>query len=154
MTKQFTKEALAAMLNGREYGEEITEDEEVLAKAHGLLVIFGASDDLVELRGAIEDDVSAYDGATFGILDGDLVAMRATDEQLEVLEDLGMAAAFQARVAAAVKVEAVWGSTNIGGFSWTYRTNAPHATFVIREKGQNYCRGIVIDLTEAAHGQG
>lgn len=57
-----TKEQLASMLNGRQYGEEITREEEKLAKESGLVVIFGASDDLCEMRGAIYDEFDCYDG--------------------------------------------------------------------------------------------
>ena len=38
-----TKEELAAKLNGREYGQEITDAESTEAGKAGLLVIFGAS---------------------------------------------------------------------------------------------------------------
>jgi hypothetical protein len=51
-----TKEELAAILNDREYGAEITEIEAKLAKKDGLVVVFGHSDDCVEFRGAIEDE--------------------------------------------------------------------------------------------------
>lgn len=57
-----TKEQLAYLLNGREYTNEITKEEEREAKNSGLLVIFGASDDLIELRGAIYDEVGAING--------------------------------------------------------------------------------------------
>lgn len=59
---KMTKEQLAARLNGRQYGNEITREEEQLAKGNGLIVIFGASDDLCEMRGAIDDEVGCYDG--------------------------------------------------------------------------------------------
>lgn len=49
-----TKESLAAILNGRTYGDEITKEEEAQAKAAELVVIYGASDDLVEFGGAIQ----------------------------------------------------------------------------------------------------
>jgi hypothetical protein len=54
--------ALAALLTGREYRQEITRAEEADAKAAGLVVAFGASDDLLEFRGAIDDEVGCYDG--------------------------------------------------------------------------------------------
>lgn len=49
----------AAMLNGREYRREITKAEEKEAKAAGLIVAFGASDDNLELRGAVDDEIGA-----------------------------------------------------------------------------------------------
>ena len=41
-----TAKELAELLNGREYGNEITSDEEKLAKESGLVVVFGYSDDM------------------------------------------------------------------------------------------------------------
>lgn len=57
-----TKEQLAERLNGRQYGGELNREEEKLAKESGLVVIFGASDDLCEMRGAIDDEFGCYDG--------------------------------------------------------------------------------------------
>ena len=58
---KITKEQLAARLNGRQYGDEITREGK-LAKENGLAVIFGASDDLCEMRGAIDDEFGCCDG--------------------------------------------------------------------------------------------
>lgn len=52
----------ANLLNNRQYGNEITREEEALAKELGLVVVFGYSDDCAELRGAIYDEVSTYEG--------------------------------------------------------------------------------------------
>lgn len=62
-----TKESLAALLNGREYRDEITHSEEDAAKAAGLVVVFGGSDDLCELRGAITDERDCYNGGSMKI---------------------------------------------------------------------------------------
>ena len=58
-----TKEELAAKLNGREYLHEMTKEEEREARASGLVVIFGASYDIMELRGAVTDQFD-YCGVT------------------------------------------------------------------------------------------
>ena len=55
-----TKEEFAKMLDGRQYREEMTSNEEKLAESHVLLVCFGASDDLLELRGIIYDEFDAF----------------------------------------------------------------------------------------------
>jgi hypothetical protein len=47
------KEKLADILDGREYGEEMTHEELELSKANGLVIVFGCSDDLMEFKGAI-----------------------------------------------------------------------------------------------------
>ena len=51
-----TKEELAELLNGRQYREEITSDEEKIAYENGLIVIFGASDDLTIFKGIIDTE--------------------------------------------------------------------------------------------------
>ncbi|HET8685200.1 MAG TPA: hypothetical protein VFM18_00895 [Methanosarcina sp.] len=55
---------LAALLNGRQYRAEITKDEECQATQNNLVVVFGASDDLMEFRGAIDDELGAWEGTT------------------------------------------------------------------------------------------
>lgn len=57
-----TLKEFAAMLSGREYGLEISKEEELLAKQLGFVVVFGYSDDNAELRGAIDDEIGCYDG--------------------------------------------------------------------------------------------
>ncbi len=60
-----TLKEFAKMLNGREYGNEITKAEEQLAKKLGFAVVFGSSDDLMELRGAIDDEFDCFTGGVF-----------------------------------------------------------------------------------------
>jgi len=62
-----TKEQWAEKLTGREIGEELTTDEEKQAKRDGILIVFGASDDLCEFRGVIHDEADCYDGGTIPI---------------------------------------------------------------------------------------
>lgn len=57
-----TLKEFAKMLDGREYGHEITKEEETLAKELGFVVVFGYSDDNAELRGAIDDEIGCFDG--------------------------------------------------------------------------------------------
>ena len=44
-----TAKELAQRITGRHYMEELSEEEEILANKNGLIVVFGASDDLMEL---------------------------------------------------------------------------------------------------------
>lgn len=76
----------ADKLEGREYRKEITKEEEEEAKAAGIVVAFGASDDLVELRGAINDEFGAYDGLDKTIKDYRLTAKRCWPMEFWVLE--------------------------------------------------------------------
>jgi len=135
-----TKELLAVALNGREYGYEITKEEVQQAKAAGLVVIFGTSDDLMELRGAIHDEFSCYDGGT-ALIDAKGVLM----DRDSIDDDVALKDHF-ARESQAKKIEALWGEE--GDYSWTYRTTLPHATFDVMGEGGPFCRGIVISVTD------
>ena len=132
-----TKEELAGMLNGREYGNEITKPEERLAKEDGLVVVFGYSDDNVELRGAIKEEVGSYDGGSVFVIPAGLLENKCDDENCPY---------FEAEKANAHKIDALWCAEE--GYSWTYKTNIPHATFEIQEGGDPYCRGIVFSLED------
>ncbi|MES2262162.1 MAG: KTSC domain-containing protein [Pseudomonadota bacterium] len=133
-----TKESLAAQLNGRKYGDEIGLFTEALAKLAGLLVIFGASDDLMEFRGIEHDEVGAPGTA---LIDAKgLLPNRDSIDDDETLKD------FFARQPGARTVEALW--TKEEDFSWTFKTDVPHATFIILDDDLPYCRGIVIDVAD------
>jgi hypothetical protein len=125
---------LAARLNGREYRKEITKDEEREAAKVGLVVLFGASDDLAEFRGAIENEAGVYDGGTLLLLDGDVFEEPDCDCRWAD-------AAKEEALKHARRIEAVW--CGEGDYSWTYKTEIPHATFDVMEDGEKYCRGIV-----------
>lgn len=139
-----TKEQLALSLNGRLIGQEITEAEERTAKQEGLLVIFGASDDLCELRGAIYHEI----GAPGDILIQDGVLLpEIEDDEAKVLSRHSLLEEMKKRRERALRVTACWCAVR-GGPAWTYKTTAPHATFEVIEDGEVWCRGVVIDLKE------
>jgi len=135
-----TAKELAEMLSGREYGMEISKDEEQQAADAGLVVAYGCSDDNVELRGAIDEEVGAWNGATIrltktGVLQG------PTCDSAENCNCPYFAAAKNA----AKTIEAVWGA---GGVSWTFETDIPHETFNIYENGELFCVGIVFRMED------
>lgn len=139
-----TKEELAARLNGRAYRHEITEPEEDEAKKAGLTVVFGYSDDNVELRGAINDEIGAYDGTSFRVCHDGLLPDWPEDLVTEVwAEDY-----FRRKAAGFQTIDAIWCPEDADGALWAYKTNIPHATFDVMEDGELYCRGIVFSLSD------
>jgi hypothetical protein len=133
------QERVAATLTGREIGHEVTRLEAATAAHAGLVIVFGASDDLMEFEGAISAEFDCYDGGTVwvdakGVLDRDACE---TDEEI---------ADHVRRKKTARKIDALWAAED--GYSWTYRTDIPHATFEIVEDGEPYCRGIVFALAD------
>lgn len=132
-----TKEELAKTLNNRKYGEEITKSEQDEANKSDLVVIFGASDDLMEIRGAINDEVSLYDGGIALFINGKLYQNECDDDscphEINIQEKC-------------FTIEAVCDSND--NYYWKYKTNIPHATFDILEERSKYCRGIVFNISE------
>ena len=130
---------LAAKLNGREYWYEITDEEVRQAKEAGLVVVFGASDDLIEFRGAIRDEGDCYDGGT--VLIDTKGVLPSWDSVIESEES---AQEYFERKAKARTITALF--ANEPGYTWTYKTDIPHETFEIVEDGEPYCRGIVFNI--------
>lgn len=83
-----TKEELAAELHNSEYGNEMTETQKKQAKEAGLVVVFGYSDDNVELRGAINEEVDAWDGTTMYFDENGLLQNDCSDENCPHFEAL------------------------------------------------------------------
>lgn len=130
-TKEF-----AALLNNRQYRNEITKDEAEQAKRSDIVIVFGASDDLMEFRGAINEELSAWEGTTAYVNADGLVLNECDDEHCPYARK----AAAQAK-----NIKAVWDKD---GYSWVYETDIPHETFEILEDDEKYCRGIVFSLDE------
>lgn len=122
----------AALLNGSEYREEGSRQLFADMATDGLVAVFGASDDLMEFRGAIDDEAGAGTVAIGpdGLLKSDC------DEG----DDCPY---FQRLAKAAPKIKALFDRE---GFTFVYETAIPHATFIVKEDGEPYCRGIVFSL--------
>lgn len=141
------KEQFADLLNGRSYRDEMSSDEEVLAKQHGLLICFGASDDLLEFRGIIYDEVVAYNGGSAMLIKKkggkiDVISEEDVQEVQEIMDDKELDFKLSK-----VEVTAEWCPDDLE-CSWRITTTLPHATFDIMEDGELYCRGIVIEKSD------
>lgn len=134
---------LASALTGRQYRAETTREEEMAAAAAGLVIVFGYSDDNVELRGAIDDEVSTYNGATVYLGDAGVLSNDCDDDRCPH---------FLRAQAKAARFRALWcapGTTS----TWTFAVPWPHATFTVIDDGEPYCEGVVFALADAlAHG--
>jgi len=148
-----TKE-LAEQLTGAQYPLHHHVSKELFdqAKAAGLVIVFGASDDLMEFRGAIYDEVGVYDGGTAFVDSEGLLPDRENIEDDDELQSY-----FQ-RQPNAREITAYWDDDELAtvddidagrAFTWTYRTEIPHATFAVMEGDEPYCRGIVFALKDA-----
>lgn len=146
-----TPEEMAKCLNGRQYGNETTPHLEAVAKEHNLVIAFGYSDDLQELRGAIHDEFGAYDGTSICVAsNGKAFNRRRSQELLESLEEIGI------DPPTLIKVDAIWCPKNESGevySSWLIKVDGG-APFDIYEDDELYCRGVVFKLGGQVNAEG
>ena len=138
-----TKEELAAWLDGFEYPLAIPDYLEKGARAAGLVIVWGHSNDLMEFSGAIYDEVGAWEGTTVKV---DVLGVLPEWESFRTdhNEEEAFARYFERRPKTK-GITAIWDKE---GYSWTYRTEIPHATFDVMEDGEKYCRGIVFSFSD------
>lgn len=116
-----TLQECAAMLDGREYAYDFISKAELKEmKENGIVVVYGASDDLMEFDGAIVDEAGVFDGGTVFFDENGVVQDITTDRC----------------------IEAIW-CDDESDATWSYKTDIEHETFDIMEDGEVYCRGIV-----------
>lgn len=125
----------AKSIDGKERDyPQFTKGEIQTARENGFVIVYGCSDDLMEFRGAIDDEGGCYDGG------------RVYFNKTEVCQDESDRSAFDNY---SNSINAVWdGDTdeNEKLITWTYETEIPHETFMIYEGREPYCRGIVFSV--------
>ena len=135
---------LAAQLDMSEFPLRISSELAAKAKAAGLVIVYGASDDLIEFEGAFRDEGYVIDGGKVRVdVEG---LLPATADDLDTDEER---ARYYYRGGRSKTIEALWcDEANGGGFSWAYRTDIPHETFEIMDGDEPYCRGIVFAIAD------
>lgn len=127
-----TLKEFAERLNGTEYnGYPIFSKEDIgIAKENGFVIVTGASDDLMEFEGAIEDEAGCFDGGRVYISKNGV----EEDKTKNVINALWCDAEDENGVV----------------IPWAYETKIPHETFYVIDAGEVYCRGIVFNLEDVA----
>jgi len=129
---------LAKLLNGRQYGSEITKEEAKQAKENNLVVVFGYSDDGVELKGAIDEE--------FGIdriylNKNGLIENKCDDEDCPYYQELIESANY-------IHSEYCGFPEMPNGWMFKFNNPVPHETFDIVEDDEVSCKGIVFSLND------
>ena len=127
-----TLKEFAERLNGTEHnGYPILSKEDIgIAKENGFVIVTGASDDLIEFEGAIEDEAGCFDGGKV------YISKRGVEEKKTKNV-----------------IEALWCQAkdeNSTVIPWAYETKIPHETFSVIDVSEVYCRGIVFKLEDIA----
>lgn len=146
-----TPKDLAAELNGIEYSTVALLHGDLLmerAKAAGIVIAYGYSDDLLELDGALYDEGGAP-GTSLIDAKGLLPSFESASESEEACRR------YFERKLNAREIEAIWRnhpSGEMGDSAWVIKTDIPHEAFIIMEDGEPFSRGIVFSLSEITSG--
>jgi hypothetical protein len=135
MSETITMEEAAAALDGDQYGEEGSRELFARMKDAGLVAAFGASADLLEMRGAIGGELGAFGGGEAHIGERGLPK--------------GVCLYFEKRLEWAPYVEALWCPDGVeGNPSWLMKLSddRPTAQFKIMEDDDLFCIGVVFPL--------
>lgn len=128
---------LAEKLNGRAYRHfELSRDEAAAAKAAGLVVVTGYSDDGASFYGAIHDEVGASNGARILLTGAGLLKSDCDCEDCPYFKKLKDTA---------MPIKAVWGQN---GYDWSYETAIPHVTFDVVDGNRKFSRALVFALAD------
>jgi hypothetical protein len=106
----------------------------------GLVIVFGSSNDRMVIEGAIGDDLEAMGGRTISVYKYSVLGSK---DDIHNDKDLNK---WLKNKSASKEIDAMWACDD--NYSWTYKTDIPHATFAILKAGSSYCRGIVFSVDE------
>lgn len=145
-----TKEHLAELFNNRQYGNEIDKEEEQVAKENNLLVVFGYSDDCVELRGVINEEFSEGTTIIFG-RKGETIFIDTDTNDINGYED------FDGVFKRCKKLEAIqvdncsvepegYVASEHGMNGWEFKTDLQYSEFSIYDDDDLHGKGLVIDM--------
>lgn len=145
---------LADMLDGRP--DVAPGDKHVVArmKALGIVCVYGLSDDLIEVVGASEAEIDAWQGE---FREGDAQDLRFLPDGLvddhspiDMDDDVGTADEAIVNQPAPEGARIVHVDYGVEDLFWSFRTDIPHATFTTTLHGVPFCRGIVFALADVA----
>jgi len=115
------------IIDNIDYRKPIPTEVAEMARENGLVIVYGASDDLLEIEGAVYDELGAYDGFNYDDMEG-------PDYSVETYDFLTKH-----------KIEMVWCPDETK--SWNFKVgnkDSVFSTFNIMEDGEVYCEGIII----------
>jgi len=158
---------LAKLLDGNECGNELKNDLlrdiEGFCKERNWLIVFPYSDDNVELRGAIDDEISAWDGTTIRFVKSGDFYMDEDDYECYHKASKNMFITVNSHEIDEIKnkydnwldynglvIEALWEPEHLPNYSWAYHAlgNIDYAEFDIFEDGEPHSRGMIINLNK------
>jgi len=132
---------VAERMDGVKMGEESEEFSNMILDGP-YVIVYGYSDDNMELGGAIRDEIGAYGGTTVLINENGLLKSHGDDP-----EYCDECPHYIREAVNSKKIKAIWCPEG-QDTSWAYETAIPHETFRIMEGDDVFCIGIVFNLKE------
>lgn len=109
--------------------QEIPKDVQVLAKDNNILIAYGGSDDLLELRGAINEEYGAWEGFDPRVMSGD------GRREIEVLKKL-----------LSIDLVMNWCPNDELSGNFTLKEGVEFEEFDIIEDEEVFCRGVIVQM--------
>ena len=131
----------ADLLNERQYRDVIMKVEEDAAEKDGIVIVFGYSDDLIEFRGAVYDEVGLRE-MVFVNANG----VRKTWEEVDKDDEEGMRRFFDEEKLPCVTLKASWPPFRITCDA------KDAASFMIYEGQELFCKGVAFKKPKARKG--
>lgn len=122
-----------------DFGEFWTKMEE--AKEKGIVVIYGESDDLCEMEGAISDETGCYGGDVVFINSKGFATLDGID-----CDDEACPCFKYWKENSGTELKIIWNDK--GNPCWQYEINIPHERFYSYRDGELFCEGIVFYADE------
>ena len=126
----------ALVLENVKMGGELTLNQEAYCKQCGLVVVFGASDDLAEFRGAINDEAGMDEIRLTE--SGKIMSEESIDALQSLLDDGTIKKAPPTRII----------THTFGNEGHRFATDIPHAEFSVFEDGEPFGKGIVFHISD------
>jgi len=125
--ENITLKEFATMLHGRDRQPSLSQNELLLAKKRGFVVVYGDSDDRVEFEGAIREE-----GHTNPLLKNCPAGVLALSEDGELLDD--ESDLYAKYIKENRNIITVY-YCNKNGLNWVFETDIPHETFLTYDGG-------------------
>lgn len=131
--QKFTPKQFAKVLASRDYLDGLYDIERECAKRNGLTVVYGYSDDLIELDGAIRLEGECFKGGNFHL--------KQDKGKWRLVNGIGKHN----------NITAMWYDSNAINddgkrIPWTYKTDISFEKFNMTNGGDPYCEGFVFEV--------
>lgn len=134
-TQLFTAKQFANIISLRDFFEGLSDPEIECAKRNGLVIVYGYSDDLIELKGAIQAEGECFEGGDFHLI--------KEDGKWKLVRGEGVCNTISAKWYNRLSL-----TDNGDIIPWSYETDISHEKFLANNGGDIFCEGFVFNVKD------